>query len=98
MKTINIFIRSTIFFDTKPIWSTLKTSQKCAFGLFLCDFYFKHVADDFFSPKFDEMKRIFLSFHKFKVFQIMILVSNYYLFSNGVTYKVLTDTVLEKQL
>ena len=58
MKTINIPIRSTTSFDTKSIWSTLKTSQKCAFGLFLCDFYFKHVANDFFSPKFHEMKRV----------------------------------------
>jgi hypothetical protein len=31
---------------------------------------------------------MFLAFHKYKVFQIISSVSNYYLFSNGVSYKV----------
>ena len=72
------------------------------FSEFLFDFYFKHVADDFFFAKIwlneKGFLRMFLSFYKCKVCQIMILVSNYYLFSNGVTYKVLTDTLLEKKL
>ena len=37
-------------------------------------------------------------FDKSKVCQIIILVSNYYLFSNRVTYKLLIDMLLEKQL
>ena len=100
MKIINNFISPTISFDTNLIWSTLKHPENVFLACSYVFFYFKHVTDNFIFTKIrcneKGFLRMFLSFHKCKVCQIMSSVSNYYLFSNGVSYKALIDILVEK--
>ena len=51
-------IRLGFSLDANPPWLTPKMSQKRAFGVLLCVSDFDDVTDDFFSSKFDEIKKV----------------------------------------